>query len=305
MEDEQENKDLLAKWLAGELSPEEREELEATLTLDDLKVVLEDIDTWFVARFETEKKLRELKEQVNKSPEKGKLISLPGIWRYAAAALLLIGVYFIIDYNRSSDLILVETEAAEQLEYYLPDSSLIILSPLSSVAYNPKKYSGEREITLKGQAYFEVGKGSLFSVLSENGKINVLGTRFDVRETGNRYTVNCFEGTVMVLTSGNETVLNALEGLDYRNNQIEVYTLQLLQPDWTEGYNTYSQADLQEVVTDINRYFNTTIDLPAQYRQLAFTGSFQHQDLETALREVFSPMGISYTLKKDNTVTFD
>ncbi len=305
MSDETKNNELLAKWVAGELSPEESKELIRTLSLKDLKVVLEDIDTWFVETFNAEEKLEELKEKVERPSKKGKLISLPTILRYAAVVLLAISIYFIINYSLNRNVVQVETTAAEQLEYYLPDSSLVILSPLSSFSFDAKAYMKNREIDLKGQAYFEVRRGALFSVQSKSGEVNVLGTRFEVKETERSYRVNCYDGTVQVMIAHEGTILNALEGLEYRNNTRHTYGLMRNNPSWITGYSSYVKADLREVVADLNRYYKTEIVLPQQYKALKFTGAFSQHDLKTALREVFGPMGIIYTLEKDNAVTFD
>jgi ferric-dicitrate binding protein FerR (iron transport regulator) len=55
----------------------------------------------------------------------------------------------------------------------LPDESRVTLEPNSSFSYNKVLYALRRTLDLKGNAFFEVEKGSDFRVQSELGSVEV------------------------------------------------------------------------------------------------------------------------------------
>lgn len=308
MSDNKENIDNdLAQWLSGSLSSEKARELEASGKLDDLKHVMNDLNLWSVLPFETEGKLSDLKTQLHSKSSKGKLISLPMLLRYAAILILPLALYFVIDfYNLNSKTIQLQAAVGEQLQHYLPDSSMVIISPQSSISYNSKAYTDLRDIELKGQAYFEVKEGSPFNVKSSTGIVAVLGTRFDIRDLDETYKVNCFDGKVKVSIEDKQQFLTATKGLFYKKGNLKLIDIEQNKPVWTTGISYYKAVELQEVITDINRYSNVQIELPKKHRSLQFTGVIIQGDrLNQSLQSLFNTMGISYILNKDNTVTFN
>jgi len=49
---------------------------------------------------------------------------------------------------------------------------------------------------LFGKAYFDVDKGKTFTVKTDLGTVQVLGTRFDVESRDSIFKVVCYEGSV-------------------------------------------------------------------------------------------------------------
>lgn len=81
----------------------------------------------------------------------------------------------------------------------LPDGSKVTLNRGSSVNYPENmNTANERNVTLKGEAYFEVKKGSAkkFNVYAGNTKTIVVGTEFNLRENGEDVVLNVVEGEV-------------------------------------------------------------------------------------------------------------
>ncbi|MEM0911357.1 MAG: FecR domain-containing protein, partial [Pseudomonadota bacterium] len=124
------------------------------------------------------------------------------------AAVLLIGVVLFlptltVDENRtgtdSIQSIAVSTQVSETKSVTLDDGTVVTLAPESSI--NAKYTESNRQVILeKGQAFFDVIRDSSrpFSVASENLTVTVLGTAFDVRNSGTLQTVAVKEGTVEV-----------------------------------------------------------------------------------------------------------
>ena len=57
---------------------------------------------------------------------------------------------------------------SQKQEISLPDNSQVSLNALSSVTYNESSWDENRELTLNGEAFFKVEKGSTFEVKTKS-----------------------------------------------------------------------------------------------------------------------------------------
>lgn len=87
----------------------------------------------------------------------------------------------------------------------LPDGSRVTLAPGSTLRQASFRFSGERRVSLSGEAFFEVARGDAeFSVSTQDATVTVTGTRFNVRSwTGAGGTeVALVEGSVLLRPAG-------------------------------------------------------------------------------------------------------
>ena len=139
--------------------------------------------------------------------QEGKVRSLPSRnpairrWIGIAAAACIGLLFFFYQYNPDTT---INVRAAEQLVYFLPDSSKITVNAGSVVAFNAKKWEEDRKVELEGEAFFEVKKGSRFQVHTSYGTVEVLGTSFNVYARPDAFAVDCFTGKVRVATDKSE-----------------------------------------------------------------------------------------------------
>ncbi len=88
------------------------------------------------------------------------------------------------------------TEPGETELVYLSDSTEIWLSPASQLEV--KSYDDQRVVELEGEGFFNVVKGKSFTVITSEGRIQVLGTSFRVDASGQALHVRCQSGRVAV-----------------------------------------------------------------------------------------------------------
>lgn len=231
---------------------------------------------------------------------KFKIISL-----LAAACMLLVLVYRMGIHNETE----VKTEYAQQLTESLPDGSSVILSPDSKISYNDRTWNKARAIALEGTAFFEVKKGSTFTVNTTQGNVTVLGTSFSVTSRNKTFEVICKTGKVAVRLNkkdGKESILlpgdmvvlksDSLafdDGLDTKPNTIS----------WLDGVYTFDAQPLSEVIDELERQFNVTVSLSNDLEGMTYTGFFRKNDLEEALRSVTWPLALKYAIEKNGNVT--
>ena len=83
-----------------------------------------------------------------------------------AASIILPLFIFLGDSNK-----IIKATNGEQLSYQFPDQSAAKLNSGSSIEYNPLNWETEREVILKGEAYFEVETGKPNEGIYEEGSM--------------------------------------------------------------------------------------------------------------------------------------
>ncbi|GJM64465.1 FecR family protein [Persicobacter diffluens] len=212
------------QWVA--LHPEKRQEIERAKNIHDLLAMPE-------GPFETEKsrvwsRLQSsiiAEQQTEIEQAKGKQKALPVAypsqrrWMKVAAAFLLMAFCSGILYHfsrQNHDLVTVKNLKAEASTVMLQDGSSVILSSGASLTY-PKKFAADiREVSLKGQAFFEVAKSvdRPFLVQSSHLTTKVLGTSFMIKDNDEAYRaeVGVVTGKVAVYEStiGHQDIKNGV-----------------------------------------------------------------------------------------------
>lgn len=175
----------------------------------------------------------------------------------------------------------------------LADGTQVWLNAETSLKY-PVAFSGDcREVFLKGEAYFEVAHDARmpFYVHTSRGKVQVLGTSFNVRDYGDehkvvtvlesgkvRYTSTCQESKDLLPGYLLEDVEG--QGLLSRKVDTRLYT------SWREGKYLFENASVEEIMTTLQRWYNIrVIYLDESVKHLHFTGDLERYDtFDTFLR---------------------
>lgn len=231
----------------------------------------------------------------------------------AATVLLLAGAGYWL--TQMSDTAPVQQEVVttgHRQKIALADGSLITLEPHSRLSY-PDHFNGKnREVTLTGEAFFEVDHNPEhpFIVHSPYADVSVLGTSFNVQA----YTLGATKvvvatGRVKVQTTSPDkeaqaVIINANQSVVYNNktNELEkkeapedaVYYRQR-----HKGRFNYTGVSVTKVIEEMERYYNIKVTLGEGVRHCVFYGYFQADDsVEKALSLV--TMALNATLQKSN-----
>lgn len=219
------------------------------------------------------------------------------VWLYTAVAaiviiILLPSVAFLYTKSETAD-------RGTQLAVVLPDGSKVELNAESEVSYKPLWWIVSRDVKLKGEAYFEVKKGSKFDVRSGDYTVSVLGTSFNVFARADKYAVTCLTGKVnvagkmdsVVLTPGMQAILNNKKLIaTEKHNADEII-------GWKEGKFIYVGVPLNEVIKEIERQYDIEV-YPNPGLDLSYSGNFtKTQKPDDVLRIVGKPFGIEFKIK--------
>ena len=191
-------------------------------------------------------------------------------------------------------MITLSADQKTNLAYQLPDASSFILNDGSSISFDAKSYEDSRTLTLIGEAFFDVEKGSKFMVKTDKGDVTVLGTTFNVRSWDDIIKVECYSGSVRVESQGQNVTLQAGEGTETKSDgSWGKVTLIRQGPDWQNNTSDFSSTDVTKVFEEMERQFAVSIryDGPVQ----RFSGAFTHTDIEAALQQVSLPLSLTFS----------
>jgi ferric-dicitrate binding protein FerR (iron transport regulator) len=199
----------------------------------------------------------------------------------------------------------VSTAIAETKTIELPQGSLVELDAVSTLTFNEKDWEKTRSLSLVGQAFFDVTSGVPFEVNTPIAKVEVLGTQFNIKTEKERFSVECFEGKIKVSFKGNTEIITKGQRVTIDNGVLLRLDHQKTNPEWLKGLSSYNKTPLEEVIADVQRYYDLDITLPKKYQSLLFTGSFKHHDLKGTLHTIFTTMEVKYTLYENRKVIFE
>ncbi len=306
--------EFLARWLNREAEAEEWQGWDDQDSLDDLKRIVQTAENFEVPARKTQVQAwEELQARIAMQDQtvSGPITTAPirplyqrqWTWMAAAAIAMLI---LTVWWNRPQRVITAEHET--QI-VSLEDGTVIRVNGGSKLTYDEARWEENRQLSLNGEAFFEVAPGDSFRVLTERGIITVLGTEFNVFARGEALMVACYEGKVAVeweglsqpklLTPGkileksgaNSPIIRKLNGIS--------------KPGWLDGRYYFEQAPLNEVIKEISRRYGVAFELdPAVDTEESFTGVFYYQpnqavdgQLDQALNMVIGTMGYQHRVE--------
>lgn len=288
----------IKKWLEGTLSPEDKKAFGHPDTHASLERLENALQRYKAPEYDSQAEFDRLAEKMQ--PPKAKQVRVN--WfkttlRVAAAVAVLAVAFLLIFTNQYR---VVETGMAEVRTVILPDSSLVILNALSELRIDEDNWNDERRVELQGEAFFQVAKGSDFSVITPAGTVTVLGTEFNVKDRQGYYEVICYEGRVAVESTGSREELTkgflfrVLDGqVFYGENDFHSF------PHLLKNESAFMSVPFNQVVEELERHYNMEVRLENVAEETLFTGRFTHSDLTLALQSVTLPLNLTYEIQNE------
>lgn len=220
-----------------------------------------------------------------------------------AASLLLIGIFSYLLFQNSFSQTEDNVVSESHVPIYLPDSSTVVLNKGSKLAYSEEGWSENRNVSLEGEAFFVVRKGSSFDVMTTNGQITVLGTSFNVKQQRDFLKVVCYEGRVGVKTAIHNVELSAGKGFQLVKEESTKFDLSTEQnPDWINGKSSFLKTPLYVVLAEIETQYDISIETNGLDLQSTFTGSFPNDNLKIAIEAISTPAGYHYQINNNKVL---
>jgi len=321
---------LLARYLSGECSAGERQQVEAWILGEPgRRRMMERM----AAVWDTQEESRPPSDAgalwaemarragITSAPEsprrvdKGKLLFLrpPArrLLRYAAVLVAAIGLPYLASRSYQAQLGAPETpvlmttvaETGQRAGVTLSDGTVVTLDAGSSLTYPERFPGGARQVTLNGEAYFEVAVDLQrpFIVSAHHARVEVLGTRFNVRawERTGRVQVAVVEGKVslrsreadvresVVVVAGQASQVPAGGSpAESRPVAVDAYL------DWMRDALAFEEAPLGEVMHRLERWYGVRFALEdSSVARERVTVHLERRSLEDALEVIAALTG--------------
>ena len=358
---------LVSKKLAGEATAEEITELEEILRQHpEMHYALQHIhDLWKLSPPAAPEAEEAFQKHLNKMQQKG--IDMPAlrtlkednppfdpftppktsfIRRYAVAGLVFAAIIVglavwlnsytpnPVDQPTTANLHEVSTRNGSRTRINLPDGSIVWLNAGSKLVYDKNFDQEVREVTLTGEAYFDVMKNANRPFIIHAGKMNikVLGTLFNVKSYPDEYytEASLIRGSIEVTIEdrpSEKIILKPNEKITLSNYPIEItpgnagsvkqpepfvaishlnYETRdstYIETSWVENKLIFRNESFADLKVKLERWYGVTIHFEnEEVQRIRFNGSFiRIETIQQAMEALKITGDFRYNIK-DNVI---
>lgn len=311
---------IISKTFANEASESELEILDNWLSSSEenrkhffsLKNIWDISHPTFVSTdIDTDNALNKVLPKVHKPTR----INLLKRYQQIASIILLpiviaFGYYYFSSSNSEISSHEVFTQYGTRTSLMLTDGSKVCLNAGSTLIYPDKFKDNSRNVSLSGEAYFEVesSKAKPFSVQAKNLVITATGTAFNINsyKSDSISAISLDHGVLSVTTEDGEKItLSAGETLLYNNNtkQYAVNNASSRKlTSWKEGILIFRDDSLEYVFKRLEQMYNVKfVFKDSKIKQYKYRATFKNESLEEILYLLRLSAPIEYDMVSSNS----
>lgn len=236
------------------------------------------------------------------------------VWPQIAVACIII-VLGLVNYRMndkqkqlSTQNFTVLAEKGQRAFITSPDSTKVWLNSDTKISYPADYGLKERNVTLVGEAYFEVAKNpdKRFIVEAKGMQVEALGTSFNVNayQNDNKIIASLFSGSVRVSYDRHVAILKPHESVkvDLLNRSFSRYKDESMQNIalWRKNEITFDGESLEEITHIMSRLYNTTICIEDEsLKKVCYIGTIRNNNLENFIDIINLTTPVVYENKGD------
>ena len=239
------------------------------------------------------------------APVQSRTFTLTRIIQIAASVVLVSALAFaILKYSAGST---EKAPLAGTTAITLPEGSKVTLNAGSKITYRKGFGIAHRDLRLRGEAYFEVGKnaGLPFVVETDDAAVQVTGTKFNVKayQDDPEVLVTVTEGAVRLYEkeqplkeaslSAGETGIYNREGKTIETRRTENLNILAWKTHVMDFYNT----PLGEVMEILRNTYHVRFSIDPALQPCSITVRFENQELDSVLNVLKSTLELNITKK--------
>ncbi|HOZ96884.1 MAG TPA: FecR family protein [Niabella sp.] len=343
--------DLMARKFSGEASSEELAELQVLLSahpdFNRLQNALSEFPKWdndvvdnitdqayasqYVKMMYADEKDTSATLSMDHLPKRKEVTTLL-LWRIGAVAaslFIILSLVHIFSSNNKTT-ILADSDGVSnnkktdtRSNLTLPDGTIVYLNTNSHLEYDDRFNKKERNVTLTGEAFFEVTHNpeKPFIVHTDKAAIKVLGTKFNVKSYDNEsWETTLLEGKIemnlnerpkekLQLQPSQKVSITDLQTSDQQKEEYKVSITKIkplnndvVETAWMADKLIFVDKPMEEIAKELERRFGVSVVfLSGKTKQYKYTGAFQNDNLTQILKILDMTQPIQYELK-DNVL---
>ncbi len=293
---------LIKKWLVDELTEAESE---AFKNLEDYDMHVKILEGAQLFRATDVSKVADLDAFYEKVDGNKEQLPHNNTWykpllKVAAVLIVFLGLGSLFFLNNEST---INAIASEKISLELPDASAVMLNSKSKIVFNKHNWKEKREVILDGEAFFKVTKGSTFDVITNVGKVSVLGTQFNIKNRKGYFEVQCFEGLVNVKYGQHTKNLSAGSTFKVVMDVVTSDHISDKEPQWIKDVSSFKSVPFYEVIQEFERQYDVVISIENIDTSRIFTGGFVHTNIEDGLKSITLPLDLEYRFDSNKKIT--
>lgn len=230
-----------------------------------------------------------------------------------AASLVVIAALLFLFYQKEASYAMKRninemiTQKGSKSRLILPDGTTVILNADSKISYSKHFNESSRNITLIGEAYFDVthDPSRPFIVHTSKANIKVLGTRFNVRDYPDdaqlatslikgkvKVTIKGATGKTFILKPSDKLTIDKALVEDIRTMEKAFQLTPVTQLDsviaetsWVSNKMVYANRPFPDIIKDLERQFDVSIHVSKEaIKKYRYTGDFEENNIDDILR---------------------
>jgi len=197
----------------------------------------------------------------------------------------------------------LSTPGGGQYQLILSDGTRVWLNASSSIHF-PTGFTGkERNVTLTGEAYFEVAKNPAmpFKITVKDVEVQVLGTHFNIMAYNDENSINTtlVEGSVKVsrgavhkmLVPGQESTINKTGGIKVAEADMEEVMA------WKNGWFQFNAYGIEKVMRQVSRWYDVEIVYEGKIPAGHFSGSVSRENNISQVLKIMEAGGVHFKIE--------
>ncbi|MFC2137760.1 FecR domain-containing protein, partial [Bacteroidota bacterium] len=180
----------------------------------------------------------------------------------------------------------LETPRGGEYTLILSDGTRVFLNAETKLVFPEIFIENTREVTLEGEAYFEVAKldSKPFIVKTKKYDVKVYGTVFNVSAYENDINIHTtlVEGSVGINLNNEEIRLIPGEQINYNKEDDEISKKKVdtyVYTAWKEGKFVFEQESLENILNRLSRWYNTEVHFETEkLKNYHFSGTLNRYD---------------------------
>jgi len=316
---------LLAKYISGNITPEEKREFEKWKAAKDsnLRLYKKTVKIWnnssYFSKAEINADRLKIEIEINRLLQSKIAKSSTLVFVYKLVAILAIPIALAISWYvvQNSHSKIKEARVCEIIspkgnvsKCILPDSTVVWINTNSTISYDINSFNlGCREVKLDGEAFFNVfqNKQKPFKVTTTLGDIKVTGTKFNIKAFSGSYLLETTlsEGSIELIIKSNSNSpikLSPGERAIYNSGNNEI-NISEVNPEifsaWRKGEIIFKDATLADLILELERIYDIKFHLDdKKIGAFRFRGMFRYNNnLIDALEKIKKTADVDYQIE--------
>ena len=208
----------------------------------------------------------------------------------------------------------LSTPPGGQYQLRLADGTKVWLNASSSIRF-PMAFNGAtRNVTITGEAYFEVAKNAAmpFTVTAKDATVQVLGTHFNIMAYDNERSMNTtlLEGSVKVgnrqsippMGGSNAAQQSAILRPGQQSRILPTGVIKVEEADieevmaWKNGWFHFNSSDIETIMRQVARWYDVEVVYEGNISTAHFTGMVKRENNISQVLQIMEGSGVQFRI---------